>query len=76
MPINQYDNPVRYEYKPLGLDKLAGPMAALQQKFDVTQATLDDAEFNLQHTKWGTDDERAKAIIGQFEEKRDAIADE
>lgn len=76
MPINQYDNPVRYEYKSLGLSKLAGPLAAAQQKFDLTQATLDDAEFNIDHLPWGTDPERAKALIAQFEEKRDKIADD
>ena len=76
MPINQYDNPARYEYKSLGLEKLAGPMAALQHKFDITQATLDDAEFKLEHTPWGTDPERAKAIISEFESKRDKIAED
>lgn len=76
MPINQYDNPVRYEYKPLGLDKLVAPMAAMQQKFDITQSTIDNAEFKLQHTPWGTDPTRAKAIISEFEKKRDEIAND
>jgi len=74
MPVNQYDQPVRYQYKSRGLEKLAKPLAAMQERYDITQGELSDTDFELKYLPYGTDPTRAKEIISEFEEGRDKIA--
>jgi len=49
MPTNQYDQPVKYQYKSLGLSKFAAPLAAMQDKYDKATDALSDSEFNLKY---------------------------
>jgi len=77
MPTNQYDQPVKYQYKSLGLSKFAAPLAAMQDKYDKATDALSDSEFNLKYLTFGTEDPtRAKALISDFEKQRDEIAND
>jgi hypothetical protein len=74
MPITPYTTPVQFEYRPLNIQAFAAPLAKMQEEFDITTAKVADADFNLEHLPYGTDPERAKALLETVKGKQDELA--
>ncbi len=73
MPITPYTQPIQFEYKPLNLAAFAVPLAQMQEKFDVTQALINESDVDLAHLNFGTDAVKAEALKGTYREKRDEL---
>ena len=69
---NPYSTPLQYEYKPLDISVLAGPLANMQQQYDLTRKQLDDTLFELKSLS--PDDTRAKEIKAALGQSVDNIA--
>ena len=74
MPITPYTAPLQYEYKPLNLMAFAAPLSKMQEEFDITTNAVETSDFDLEHLPYGTDKEKAKALIETVEGKRDELA--
>ena len=75
MPITPYHGHTQFEYKPLGLEKFASPLAKMQEGFDIANTNLAASEFDLKYLPYGTDKERAQDLLETVDEKRNAIAE-
>jgi len=75
MPITPYHGHTQFEYKPLGLEKFASPLAKMQEGFDIANTNLAASEFDLKYLPYGTDKERAQNLLETVDEKRNAIAE-
>ena len=73
MPITPYTQPIQFEYKPLNLAAFAVPLAQMQEKFDVTQALINESDVDLAHLNFGTDPIKAEALKQTYREKRDEL---
>lgn len=70
--INAFEKPVEFEYKPLGLESFAQPLAQMQQRYDVTEQSIDEAKFGIENLN--PDDTRSKAISEKLEkDKQDVL---
>lgn len=74
MPITPYTAPIKYEYKPLGLEAFAAPLSKMQEKFDITKLGIQAEDFDLSHLPYGTDPQRAKELKEIVTSKRDELA--
>jgi hypothetical protein len=74
MPITPYTTPIQFEYKPLNLAAFAVPLAQMQEKFDVTQALINESDVDLAHTSLGTDPIKAQELKEIYRQKRDELA--
>lgn len=74
MPITPYTQPIQFEYKPLNLAAFAVPLAQMQEKFDITQAAVNESDVDLTHLNLGTDPVKAEALKQVYREKRDELA--
>jgi hypothetical protein len=78
MAINRYFRPAQFKYKPLGLERFAAPIAAMQQKYDTAQAALDDADYQMKYLTFDgiNDPKRAKALVSKYKDRTDEISEE
>ena len=74
MTITPYTTPLQYEYKPLNLIAFAEPLSKMQEQFDIVKASIDESDFDITNLPFGTDPERAKALLKIVEGKRDELA--
>jgi hypothetical protein len=74
MTITPYTTPLQYEYKPLNLMAFAEPLSKMQEQFDIVKASIDESDFDITNLPFGTDPERAKALLKIVEGKRDELA--
>lgn len=72
MAISAAIQPIKTEYKPLGLEAFAKPLSAMQEKFDTTKAEIEAADFAL--SRLSKDDPRAKALLGEVESAQTELA--
>jgi hypothetical protein len=73
MAITPYSTPVQYQYKPLNLMAFAEPLMKMQEKYDLTKASLDEADVKATSLQFGTDPERRKALEQIYRTKRDEL---
>jgi hypothetical protein len=74
MPVSPYTEPIQFEYKPLNLAAFAVPLAQMQEKFDVTQALINESDVDLTHLDFGTDPVKAAELKETYRQKRDELA--
>jgi hypothetical protein len=74
MAITPYSTPIQYEYKPLGLEIFAKPLAEMQKQFDTTLADVEGSTWDIKNTALGTDPEKAKKLKELVESKTDELA--
>jgi hypothetical protein len=74
MPTTPYSTPIQFEYKPLNLAAFAVPLAQMQEKFDVTQALINESDVDLTHLDFGTDPVKAAELKETYRQKRDELA--
>lgn len=74
MPTTPYSTPIQFEYKPLNLAAFAVPLAQMQEKFDVTQALINESDVDLAHLDFGTDPIKAAELKETYRQKRDELA--
>ena len=74
MPTTPYSTPIQFEYKPLNLAAFAVPLAQMQEKFDVTQALINESDVDLAHLDFGTDPVKAAELKETYRQKRDELA--
>ena len=74
MPVSPYTEPIQFEYKPLNLAAFAVPLAQMQEKFDVTQALVNESDVDLAHLDFGTDPVKAAELKETYRQKRDELA--
>lgn len=74
MPTTPYSTPIQFEYKPLNLAAFAVPLAQMQEKFDVTQALINESDVDLSHLDFGTDPIKAAELKETYRQKRDELA--
>lgn len=74
MPITPYTQPIQFEYKPLNLAAFAVPLAQMQEKFDVTQALINESDVDLAHLDFGKDPIQAAELKETYRQKRDELA--
>lgn len=74
MAITPYSQPIRTEYKPLGLERFAKPLSVMQEKYDTVTNQIATSDFDMAHLPYGTDPERAKALKELVESKRNELA--
>jgi hypothetical protein len=74
MPVSPYTEPIQFEYKPLNLAAFAVPLAQMQEKFDVTQALINESDVDLAHLDFGTDPVKAAELKETYRQKRDELA--
>lgn len=72
MAISAAIQPIKTEYKPLGLEAFAKPLSAMQEKFDTTKAEIEAADFAL--SRLSKDDPRAKALLEEVESAQTELA--
>ena len=72
--INPFEKPIEFEYKPLGLELFAEPLAAMQANYDATELNLENASYKIDNIS--SDDERSKYLVQELEADRDAILKE
>ena len=66
------EKPIEFEYKPLGLEAFAQPLAQMQQRYDVTEQSIDEAKFGIENLN--PDETRSKAIAEKLEkDKQDVL---
>jgi len=70
--INAFEKPIEFEYKPLGLEAFAQPLAQMQQRYDVTEQSLDESKFGIEDLY--PDTPRSKQIVEKLEkDKQDVL---
>jgi hypothetical protein len=72
MAISAAIQPIKTEYKPLGLEAFAKPLSAMQEKFDTTKSEIEAADFGL--SRLSKDDPRAKALLEEIESAKEELA--
>jgi len=73
MAITPYSTPLQYQYKPLNLMAFAEPLMKMQEKYDLTKASLEDADVKATALQYATDPERAKQLEQLYRTKRDEL---
>jgi len=73
MAITPYSTPVQYQYKPLNLMAFAEPLMKMQEKYDLTKASLDEADVKATSLQFANDPERARALENIYRTKRDEL---
>tara|TARA_R100001082_G_scaffold59195_1_gene32834 strand:+ start:1571 stop:4576 length:3006 start_codon:yes stop_codon:yes gene_type:complete len=73
--IMPQSRPVAFQYKPLGLEAFAAPLAMMQQRFDQTLDAVDKAKFDIS-TIDAKDKERAASITKEFNEYKNTLIDQ
>jgi hypothetical protein len=64
IPIYAGMTPAKFEYKPLGLENFAQPLAQMQQRYDLTEQAIQDQPFGIDAISANT--ARAKEIEQDF----------
>lgn len=72
MAISAAIQPIKTEYKPLGLEVFAKPLSEMQQKFDTTKAEIDAADFAV--SRLSKDDPRSKELVEEVEAAQKDLA--
>lgn len=73
MAITPYSTPLQYQYKPLNLMAFAEPLMKMQEKYDLTKASLEDSDVKATALQYATDPAKAKALEELYRTKRDEL---
>lgn len=71
--ITPQQQPVQFEYKPLGIEAFAQPLAQKQQQYDSVTNAVEQADFGI--SGLDADDERSVAISQEITGRKDEILD-
>lgn len=69
--ISPYTQTRPYQYKSLGLEAFAQPLARMQTNINTARKTIEDTQFDVSHL--ATDQTRAKELTSDFESTRDEL---
>jgi len=72
MAINAFDTPIKFQYKPLGLEGFAEPLAEMQNKYDTVSNKVDELDFDISSLQ--KDGTASDEIIADLMAKRDQLA--
>lgn len=73
MPFSPYSTPLQFEYKPLGLERFAEPLAQMQQQYDMLSTDIQKPTYAIQSLP-GTDEAKATALQAHYDKQRDEMA--
>lgn len=73
MAITPYSTPTQYQYKPLNLMAFAEPLMKMQEKYDLTKASLEDADVKATALQFANDPIKAKELENLYRTKRDEL---
>lgn len=73
MAITPYTTPLQYQYKPLNLMAFAEPLMKMQEKYDLTKASLEEADVKASSLQFAADPEKARALEQVYRTKRDEL---
>lgn len=74
MPFTPYTGTIGFEYKPLGLEQFAAPLAKMQEGYDSAQQKIDAMDFDI--NALSVDDETKKKILDEFHTRKNELANE
>ena len=73
MAITPYSTPTQYQYKPLNLMAFAEPLMKMQEKYDLTKASLEESDVKATALQWAEDPIKAKELETVYRTKRDEL---
>lgn len=71
LSVTPQSSAAQFEYKPLGLEAFAQPLAMKQQRFDTAQSAIEQSDFGI--GALNADDERASAITKEITDKKEEL---
>ena len=73
MAITPYSTPTQFQYKPLNLMAFAEPLMKMQEKYDLTKASIEEADVKATSLEFPYEKEKAKALEQLYRTKRDEL---
>ena len=72
--VGAAEKPIEFEYKPLGLEAFAQPLAQMQQRYDLTEQSIDESKFGIDSLD--PHDTRASELASKLEQDKNDILNE
>lgn len=72
--VGAFEKPIEFEYKPLGLEAFAQPLAQMQQRYDLTEQSIDESKFGIDSLD--PHDTRASELASKLEQDKNDILNE
>jgi hypothetical protein len=72
--VGALEKPIEFEYKPLGLESFAQPIAQMQQRYDLTEQAIDESKFGIESLD--PHDTRATELASKLEQDKNDILNE